>query len=51
MMNAMNMRDASRPKLSLRYGATAAPSAVRDRNRSSHMPTAELRRLIAMMID
>lgn len=50
-MNAMNMRDASRPKLSLRYGAIHAHHADRDRINPSPMPTAELRRLVATMID
>lgn len=50
-MNTMNLRDTSRPKLSLRYGAVHAQEAHRDRTKSSQMPTAELRRLVATMID
>jgi hypothetical protein len=50
-MNAMNLRDTSRPKLSPRYSAILAQEAHRDRTKSSHMPIAELRRLVATMID
>ncbi|WP_162627751.1 hypothetical protein [Erythrobacter sp. KY5] len=50
-MNTMNLRDASRPKLSLRYGAIPAQGADHDQSHSSHMATAELRRLVAAMID
>ncbi|MXP29746.1 hypothetical protein GRI58_13105 [Porphyrobacter algicida] len=50
-MNAINLRDTSRPKLSLRYGATHAQVADRERTNSSHLPIAELQRLVATMID
>ena len=50
-MNAMNLRDASRPKLSLRYGAIHAPRADRERASASPIPATELRQLVATMID
>lgn len=50
-MNTMNVRDASRPKLSLRYGATNAPSVSRERDTPPPIATTELRRLVATMID
>ena len=50
-MNTMNVRDASRPKLSLRYGATNAPTVSRERDIPAPIATTELRRLVATMID
>ena len=50
-MNAINLRDTSRTKLSPRYGAIHALGADRDRIKFSHMSTAELRSLVAAMID
>ncbi|GGA07021.1 hypothetical protein GCM10010923_16250 [Blastomonas marina] len=50
-MTAMNLRDASRPKLSLRYGAIHAQRANQEGTSSLPMPTAELRHLVATMID
>ena len=51
IMNAMNLRDTSRPRLSLRYGAIHTQRADRDGTNPNPMPTAELRRLVATMID
>jgi hypothetical protein len=50
-MNAMKLRDTSRPRPSPRNGAIHAQGADRDRTDSSNMSTAELRRLVAAMID
>ncbi|NNC52263.1 MAG: hypothetical protein HKO08_04405 [Erythrobacter sp.] len=50
-MNTLNVRDTSRPKLSLRYGAIHAQRAGRENANPGHMATAELRRLVATMID
>ncbi len=50
-MNTMNARDVSRPKLSLRYGAIHAQRGGRENANPGLMATAELRRLVATMID
>ena len=50
-MNALNLRAASRTKLSLRYGATHAQTMTAGRTGSTPVPTAELRRLVAAMVD
>ena len=43
-MNTMNVRDASRPKLSLRYGATNAQTVSRERDIPA--PIATTQRLV-----
>ena len=50
-MNTLNTRDTSRPKLSLRFGALHAQRAGRENANPGLMPTAELQRLVATMID
>lgn len=50
-MNAMNLRDPSRRTLSPRYGAVHAQGVERERETPIPMPIAELRRLVATMID
>ena len=50
-MNTLNLREIARPKLSLRYGAMHAQRAGRENANPEIMPTAELRRLVATMID
>ena len=50
-MNALYMRDTSRLKLSLRYGANSELCAKRDRAGTSSLPSAELRRIVAGMVD
>ena len=50
-MNALNMRDISRPKLTPRYGAARPQRANRYRPDTGHMPAAELRSLVAAMVD
>ena len=50
-MNSMNARDASRPKLSLRYDAIHAQRGGRENANPGLMATAELRRVVATMID
>lgn len=50
-MNAMTLRDRSRIKLSPRYGAVHGLRLVEEQVAPHAMPTAELRRLVAMMID
>ncbi|ALE15932.1 hypothetical protein AMC99_00622 [Altererythrobacter epoxidivorans] len=47
----MNVCDTSRPKLSMRYGAIHAQSGGRDNKNAGTMATAELRRVVATMID
>lgn len=50
-MNAINLREAARPKLSLRYGAIHPAHTHGERASPGPMPIAELRRLVATMID
>ena len=50
-MNAINLREAVRPKLSLRYGAIHPAHTHGERASPGPMPIAELRRLVATMID
>jgi hypothetical protein len=55
-MHIVKLRDPARPKLSLRYGAIHQQRAEREGTRPnstqpSPMPTTELRRVVASMID
>ena len=55
-MNTTNMRGTPRPKLSLRYGAVHAQQALTGRGPrapriNAMIPTPELRRLVAKMVD
>lgn len=50
-MNTLNARDASRPKLTLRFGAIHAQRGARENANPGLMATAELRRVVATMID
>ena len=50
-MNTMNVRDASRPKLSLRYGAVHARALTGKVPTPATIPTPELRKIVATMVD
>lgn len=50
-MNTTNMRANARPKLSLRYGAVHAQALMREDAKAAILPTTELRRLVASMVD
>ncbi len=47
----MNLREFARPKLTLRYDAVHAQRTDPERASPDLIPTAELRRLVAEMID
>lgn len=51
IMNTNNVRANSRPKLSLRYGAVHAQTFTGEGPRTALLPTTELRRLVAKMVD
>jgi hypothetical protein len=50
-MNITNARTTARPKLSLRYGAIHAQALEGGRPKAAILPTIELRRLVATMVD
>ena len=50
-MNVMNTRAPARPKLSLRYGGNPVRDSAQETAQKMNLPSLELRRLVAAMVD